>query len=349
MATVTRPRARRTSPAKAGGAPEPPGPSAGARVWWLFVHQLPPEPPGLRVKVWRRLQAIGALQIKGSIYVLPALDSTLEDLEWLAQEIHAAGAEASIWQASTVDGYRDEDLILRFRQQSAAEYEELAADATALLARVRADDAPSSPQSSPKRQHARLRNRFREIGQRDLFQAPRREVAGALLEEIQAALGGEAMNTGRSAVPALDGSAFQGKLWVTRAHVYVDRIACAWLIRRFIDRDARFQFVVDKRYEAAPGAIRFDMYEGEFTHEGDRCSFEVMLDRFGLDDAGFRTLAEVVHDIDLKDEKYGRPETIGIAAVLQGICRAETDDTIRLTRGAELFDDLYLRFGGQMP
>ena len=142
---------------------------------------------------------------------------------------------------------------------------------------------------------------------------------------------------------------FQGKLWVTRAHVYVDRIACAWLIRRFIDRDARFQFVVDQRYEAAPEAIRFDMYEGEFTHEGDRCSFEVMLDRFGLDDAGFRTLAEIVHDIDLKDEKYGRPETIGIAAVLQGICRAETDDAIRLARGAELFDDLYLRFGGQMP
>lgn len=324
------------------GSPDPQAPTCG---WWLFVHQLPPAPPGLRVKVWRRLRALGALQIKGSIYVLPALDSNLEDLQWLARDIHAAGADASIWRACAVEGYSDQDLIRRFQEQSTAEYEELEAEARNVLAGLREPSPPSSPRSPDlNRQMARLRARFQELGEREHFQAPRREVVGALLDKMLAQLEGRAM---KSSAPPLDAGDFRGKLWVTRATVYADRIACAWLIRRFIDPQARFTFVTDSRNrsDAAADVVRFDMYEGEFTHEGDRCSFEVMLERFGLDDPGLRALAEIVHDIDVKDDKYGRPETAGIAAVLQGICRADADDPTRLARGTELFDDLYRRFG----
>ena len=132
---------------------------------------------------------------------------------------------------------------------------------------------------------------------------------------------------------------------MTRRDVHVDRIASAWLIRRFIDPDARFRFVAEARYRPAPGEVRFDMYEAEFTHQGDRCTFEVLLERTGLeDDAALAAVAEVVHDIDLKDGKFGRPETPGIELLLAGLARAEPDDGRRLERGAALFDALYASF-----
>jgi hypothetical protein len=131
-----------------------------------------------------------------------------------------------------------------------------------------------------------------------------------------------------------------GRTWVTRSNVHVDRMASAWLIRRFIDREAKFRFVAS-RTRPAEGEIRFDMYDGEYTHEGDRCTFEVLLERFGLGDSGLRHLSEIVHEIDLKDEKYGRAETAGIALLVNGIVASTTDDAERLERSRALWEDLY--------
>lgn len=139
-------------------------------------------------------------------------------------------------------------------------------------------------------------------------------------------------------------AALRGKTWVTRERVGVDRIACAWLIRRFIDPDARFRFVAGRSHKPRAGEVRFDMYEGEYTHDGDRCTFEVLLDACGLAQPGLRALAAIVHDIDLKDARFGRAETPGIAAVLDGLCRDDRDDVTRIERGGELFDDLYRRY-----
>jgi hypothetical protein len=136
----------------------------------------------------------------------------------------------------------------------------------------------------------------------------------------------------------------KGKVWVTRRGVYVDRIASAWLIRRFIDPEARFKFVSAKGYVPEPGEVRFDMYEGEVTHEGDRCTFEVLLARAGINDPALKPIAEIVHDIDLKDGKFGRDEASGIARVVDGIAAAHTNDRRRLERGAEILDDLYQVF-----
>jgi hypothetical protein len=152
----------------------------------------------------------------------------------------------------------------------------------------------------------------------------------------------EAMTDDRqvqTAGPALN--ALKGRVWVTRRGLYVDRIASAWLIRRFIDPDARFKFVPAKGYEPEAGELRFDMYEGEYTHEGDRCTFEVLLTRAGLNDPALAAIGEIVHDIDLKDGKFGREEASGIARVMDGIAAANKNDERRIERGSAVLDDLY--------
>ena len=137
----------------------------------------------------------------------------------------------------------------------------------------------------------------------------------------------------------------KGRTWVTRTGVFVDRIGSAWLIRRFIDPEAPFKFVLAKGYVPEPDELRFDMFEAEFTHEGDRCTFEVLLGRAGLDDdRGLSGIAEIVHDIDLKDGKFARPEAEGIKSVLTGICNGTHDDDERLARGGAVFEDLYRSF-----
>ena len=135
----------------------------------------------------------------------------------------------------------------------------------------------------------------------------------------------------------------RGRTWVTRAGVKIDRIASAWLVRRFIDPAALFSFVDPQRYAPGPRDVRFDMFEGEFTHIGDRCTFEVLLERCGVEDAGLRALGEIVHDIDLKDAKFGRPEAVGLALVIDGIVLGSADDAKRLEEGARVLDALHAR------
>ena len=139
----------------------------------------------------------------------------------------------------------------------------------------------------------------------------------------------------------------RARVWVTRADIFVDRMASAWLIRRFIDPAARFKFVPGGRYAAQQGEVRFDMPRGEYTHEGDRCTFEVLCQRFGLDAAGLVAIAEIVHDIDLKDDKFGRPEADGIAVVLRGIATGAPDDESRVQIATNVFDGLFAQFAGE--
>jgi hypothetical protein len=150
--------------------------------------------------------------------------------------------------------------------------------------------------------------------------------------------------TARAGKPAVQ----RGTTWVTRRGVGVDRMASAWLIRRFIDAEARFRFEAPRGYQPAAGELRFDMFDAEFTHEGVACTFETLVRRFGLDDPALRALGEIVHDIDCKDEKFGRPEAPGIALVVEGIRQSTPDDGDRVARGAALFEDLYARLRAEV-
>jgi hypothetical protein len=192
-------------------------------------------------------------------------------------------------------------------------------------------------------QVARLRKRLAQVVSIDFFGAIGREKAEGLLRGLEARLSeGEAVKD-KARIDSRE-SAFgtlRDRTWVTRQGVYVDRIASAWLIRRFIDPEARFKFVSGKRYRPDDGELRFDMFEAEFTHEGDKCTFEVLLERGALKDPALRAIAEIIHDIDLKDDKFGRTEVAGIRTLVEGISIATEDDSERIARGTEVFNSLY--------
>lgn len=298
----------------------------------MLVHQLPPEPPALRVRVWRRLHALGAMQLKNSVYLLPEDESTLEDFEWLVEEIRSGGGEATLWRSGVVEGSSDAELIDKFHETIEREYEALEDD-------VRALDDAALRSVEGARACARLMTRFREISAHDHFGAPRREVVGAVLDALQHKME-TPVAAGAPVGEVTSVEPFSGRIWVTRADVKIDRITSAWLIWRFIDPQARFAFTRDKQYAGAPGELRFDMYGGEYTHEGDACTFEVLLRRFGLTDAGLVRLGEIVHDVDLKDSRYNHPETSGVAAVLAGLTRSVADDSARIAAATPMLDGL---------
>jgi hypothetical protein len=316
--------------------------------WLLLIHQLPPQPAYLRVKVWRRLQGLGAVAVKNSVYVLPATEQAQEDLRWLLREIVAGGGEASICEARFVDGLTDRQVRGMFDAARAAEYDAIADEARALAEALAAE--PEEGRAEAARQLARLRRRLAQAVALDFFGAGGREAAEGLLSDVEARLteGASAVRGDGDAAPgtAAGLAGLRGRTWVTRRGVEVDRIASAWLIRRFIDPEARFKFVPSKGYAPQPGELRFDMFEAEFTHESDRCTFEVLLARgAGLDgDPALRPIGELVHDVDLKDGRFGREETAGIAHLIRGIVLAHDDDAERLARGAAVLDDLYEYF-----
>jgi hypothetical protein len=309
------------------------------RSWLLLIHQLPPEPAYLRVKVWRQLQSLGAVSLKNSVYALPSRDDTREDFQWLLRTIVAEGGEATLVEARIVDGFTDQELEAMFQAARDADYQAIAEEARTLAAVL--DKPKRGKDPGPDAQNAvrRLRKRLAATFALDFFSASGRETADGLVSALEARLTAT-LPVPEAAAPAAT-EAFTGRTWVTRQGVHVDRIACAWLIRRFIDKEATFKFVPGKNYTAIPGELRFDMFEAEYTHEGDRCSFEVMLERFRLRDGALAAIGEVVHDIDLKDSKFERDETPGLAHMIIGLCASERDDEARIARGGQLFDYFY--------
>lgn len=317
-----------TAPVRSSGKR---GSRSGEGRWLLLIHQIPPKPDYLRVKIGRRLQHLGAVAIKNSVYALPSNDETYEDFQWLAREITEGNGEAFIVEARFIDGLSDGEVEELFQTAREEDYSALTKDAQRL--RAEANDATAA-------NIARLRKRLSDVAAIDFFGAGGRETAEALVMELEERMEGHTEKTRK----ASSQTAPTGRTWVTRKGIKVDRIGSAWLIRNFIDKKARFKFVVGQRYEPAEGELRFDMFEAEYTHEGDRCTFEVLVKEFGLGDPALRQLAEVVHDIDLKDGKFGRPETAGLESLLAGLTAANAQDETRLAQGGQLFDNLYQFF-----
>jgi len=305
-------------------------PQSAANRWVLLIHQIPPKPDYFRVKVGRRLQRLGAVAIKNSVYVLPRSDETVEDFQWQSREIVAGGGDASVCEANFVDGLTDTQIEALFRTARNADYGEIVADAQRLRKATNGRGQAGADLS-------RLKRRLVDVVAIDFFGAPRRRAAQEEVARLEARL---RPRETQDPPPAHPTKAPRGATWVTREGVYIDRIASAWLIGRFIDSKAQFKFVAEG-YRPRPGELRFDMFEAEYTHEGDACTFETLVARFGLGDRALRVIAEIVHDIDCKEAKFGRPEASGIERLIAGIARQYTEDTARLAHGATLFDALY--------
>jgi hypothetical protein len=320
--------------------------SVMADRWLLLIHQLPAKPAYLRVKVWRRLQALGAVAVKNAVYALPANEQTQEDFEWVLKEITEGGGEALICEAQLVDGVTDQEVRSLFTAARDDDYEAIAKGARA-LAEALGQELSTITKVEGKAQLTRLKAKLAQVVAIDFFGANGRETVDGLLTSLETELTeGTAVETSDSGAAHQTAALanLKDRTWVTRQGVHVDRIACAWLIRRFIDPGARFKFVSGKGYAPSFGELRFDMFEAEFTHEGDRCSFEVLLGHAGLTDPALQAIAEIVHDIDLKDGKFGRDEAGGIKALIAGVATAHRSDEERLTRGGAIFDDLYESF-----
>lgn len=309
--------------------------------WLLLIPQLPAKPAYLRVRVCRRLQAIGAAPLKNAVHALPLRPDTRVLFEELRAEITNGGGEALILEARLVEGMTGAELRAMFDAARDADYDDLARELRSLTEGGEVALADTR----------RLRKRLDEIAAIDFFGAHGRQAVLAALADADRRVH-EHPDVSGTGAPELTPAELKGRTWVTRRHVHVDRIASAWLIRRFIDPQASFKFVDGKGYVPEPDELRFDMPDAEFTHEGDRCSFETLVYRTGLDtDRALIALAEIIHDLDIADGKFGRPEAAGIAALVNGICAGTDDDVERIVQGSGALDGFHAHFtkqrGGQ--
>jgi hypothetical protein len=310
--------------------------------WLLLAHQLPTRSSNARVKTWRRLQQIGAVAARNSVYVLPNTDHCREDFEWLRSEILSLGGEASVFEAALTDEAEGAALIEQFRRLRADEYRALKRDAERLLTSTRGKRPARVARDAGRRRAVRtLRERFEAVARIDFFQATGREDAAAVLARFDRIAEASTVARRPDGVARLAAGEFTNRRWVTRPGPGVDRMASAWLIRRFIDPKATFAFV-----EQPEGAdVPFDMYGGEFTHQGSMCTFETMAQRFGLDDPAVTRLGQIVHDLDIKDARFARSESPAIGHVIEGLRRLHADDHALLEQGIAVFEALASSFG----
>ncbi len=325
-------------------------PLISEQEWILLIHQLPPKPTNLRVRTWRKLQSLGAVAIKNSVYVLPFSEQTHEDFQWLKQEIESAGGEATVFRAGAVEGATDDEIISVFRKERDEDYARITIELDELTGTIREQKRGghlssariAGFESELDKLHAEL-ERIRAV---DFFKARGQAAAAAAYERCQKTLRSsqsretKATESSNAAGASLDLSRYQGRRWVTRRNLHIDRLASAWLIKRFIDGRPRFVFVEEGK--TVEGAIPFDMFGAELTHQGEDCTFETMIKRFGLiDDAALCRIAEIVHDIDLKDSKFNRLEAAGLDAVVRSLAKLLKDDRKLMQQANVIFDGLY--------
>ena len=293
--------------------------------WLLLTFTLPSKRASQRVEVWRSLQRYGAVPLGNSGYLLPNSPANQERFEWLAAAVRKYAGEASVVKVQSIDNLSTPQLIGRFAEARAREYQELIRELQKL------SSAPLHKRSS--RQLSRLRTRFREIAEIDFFQSPLQK----RVEELFARIEASPVSNGPAA--KVNPREYQGRVWVTRTRPGIDRSASAWLIRNFIDKKARFTFASETQIPRE--AVPFDMFHGGFGHRGEDCTFETLQKTFRIRDKRVGVIGQIIHDADLLDEKFGRKEGSGVDAVLNGWAKQGVPDKKLLERGMELVEGLY--------
>jgi hypothetical protein len=295
--------------------------------WILLVFSLARKGASLRVTVWRKLQRYGTLPLGNSGYFLPNTDGNRERFEWLATAVRTEGGEASVLEVQSIDNCSFAQMKQRFSDARAGDYRELLKDLRNPASAKRSSRIP------------RLRQRFQDIVSIDFFGSPLRKQVEQALNSLQTSKTKSVLPEIANVSPA----EYRNRVWVTRPRPGIDRVTSAWLIRKFVDPKAKFTFAPEDKKPAK--AVPFDMYEGGFGHRGEDCTFETLLKVFHIREKKVLVMAEVVHDADLFDEKFGRKEGFGIDEVLKGWAREGLSDQELLKRGIELTDGLYKSLG----
>ena len=302
----------------------------------LLLVGVPPTPSSLRVRVWRRLRSLGAVPLKRSAYLLPDTPERYEDFQWLAQEIQREGGEATLIRVQQIENVGADDVRRLFHEPRDEDYRRLAGRYRKVLQGLdRKSSATSARVQEELTRLAKDHQRLRDI---DFFGAPG-GVEVRRLEEAIAMRTRRPESLRREERPTLDLTTLRGRRWVTRPRPHIDRIASAWLIKRFIDPTAEFVFAAPAEFPA--DAIPFDAPGVELSHQGEDCTFETLLRRARLRDRRLRRLAEVVHEADLRDGKYPHAEARGLDVAIRALLAASPDDHQVLAQGMTLCEGLY--------
>ncbi len=307
--------------------------------WLLLAHQLPTRLSNARVKTWRRLQQLGAVPARNSVYVLPNTEQCREDFEWLRSEIVALGGEATVFTADAISQGGGEDIVAVFQANRTRDYRVLQKEIHRLLATVRGKRSTADRRQKTARAVRAVRERFEALERIDFFGAVARDETAAALADLERKVAGPAPARGTTSTGSRKAQ-FQGRRWVTRRRPGVDRMASAWLIRHFVDPKAVFAFV-DKPAESD---VPFDMYAGGFGHRGGLCTFEVLCEEFGIAAPPVTRIAQIVHDLDLKEHTYNAPEAAVIGRMIEGLRGVHADDAALLEQGIGMFEALARSF-----
>lgn len=291
----------------------------------LFLTLPTPQSAG-RMRVWRALRALGCATLRDGVYLLPEDAARAAQLERIADEVRRADGTAELFLLDGRDEARHARLLALFDR---------GADYATLLATIAAADPGDA-----KRLRA-LRRDLAALAAIDYFPGEAKRQAEAALAALEAAAGGEPVASGGE-IRRLASADFQGRTWATRKYLWVDRMASAWLIRRFIDRKAKFLWL-DNPKKCPKSALGFDFDGAAFTHVGGRVSFEVLAASFGLDgDPALARIAAIVHCLDVGGVPVA--EAAGIEAVLAGLRAGAANDDKLLAAAARIFDGLYQHY-----
>jgi CRISPR/Cas system-associated endoribonuclease Cas2 len=316
---------------------------------WLFlVHQVLTPNSKERVKVWRAIKKTGAVLYRNSVYILPFTKERLEDFQWVCQQINDSRGEASIFVSSAEN--KNDDALMRaaFRKARDEEYGSLLKSAEQFRNRIQLRDRKtltSNVRKKYEKEAKQLRETFDEIRSLDFFPDSNPKKLQQILSEIAKWMSADAESLNLTPIQVRSIKDYQKKIWTTREGIHIDRLCSAWLIRRFIDRYAKFVFAPEKKLPA--NAIPFDVFGAEFSHHGEDCTFETLLKAFRIQDHALQEIAEIIHDIDLKDHKFGRVEASGLDLVIRSLGDSIHDDHQFLEIGSSILDGLYQHFSNK--
>ncbi|UCD36334.1 MAG: chromate resistance protein [Nitrospiraceae bacterium] len=320
-------------------------------AWLLVFYRVPAKPVSTRMKIWRKLNKVGALQLKGAVYILPYGEEHYEFCQWLMAEVSAMGGEGDFVATDRLEMLGNSEIAGLFAQQREADYRRIEKGLHEMEVRINSVKKGGRINSVDglREELAGYVNELEDIGKIDYFPShARRDVESKLtliseeLKKITVHGKREVAVPSKISIPRMDRKNFQGRTWITRKNPFIDRMASAWLIRKFLDRTAAFHFIDERMEETAPGdAVLFDTKGGDFTHAGDLCTFEVLVRSFGIKDRAVRKMAEIVHELDVKDNKYSPPAARGIEDVLTGIRKSSKTDMEALRKGMDIFEMLY--------
>ena len=308
--------------------------------WLTLLTTLPPTPTRHRVGVWRKLQRMGAVRLRGSAWILPETPETTERFQWLVQEIQSFRGEVTLLHVERIGNMTEQEVTALFHKARTGEYQAAAQGCRAILSHIDRHKANHPTAVAQLRgQLDGLKRELDRIQAIDYLTAPVGQRARTLWETTAKRL--RAVETRprptgsrhRTALPS------RGSTWVTRPRPHIDRIASAWLIRRFCDPDAKFAFA--DAADAARKGVPFDVLGADFGHHGEDCTFETVIKRFGLKDRRVKLIAEIVHEADLHDGKFTCDESTGLDLAISGLAASTPDDHELLERGMAIFDGLY--------